>query len=293
MVARAGRHNVVEDRAKSLAEARVALRSPQEWPIALDAMNHTYNPVGACIYCGSAAGPLQDEHIVAYGLGGKLILPKSSCAACATTTSQIEQHCLRGIFLPARAHLKLPSRRNRPKTLPVDVEIADATTRHDLPIANHPGYLFSFAYDRPYVLDGFEPMRLRRGGRISTRNLNEDQNRRLDSLKGKVHLPAGFNADLFARMLAKIALSYAVAERYFGTFRPLVRDAILNSSPEDMFFVVGGITDPLPGAGNIRFAIEEREVISTAYRRRRLLVVNFQLFADYDMPTYQIVVGEL
>jgi len=32
----------------------------------------TYNPVGACIYCGNAEPPLSDEHIVAYGLGGTL-----------------------------------------------------------------------------------------------------------------------------------------------------------------------------------------------------------------------------
>lgn len=256
-------------------------------------MHHTYNPVGACIYCGSAAGPLQDEHIVAFGLGGKLILPEASCSACAKITSQVEQHCLRGIFLPARAHLKLPSRRKRPKTLPVDVEVAGKITRHDLSMDEHPGYLFSFAYDRPYVLDGFERIGIQRGGRIHIQNLNGDQERRLDQLEGKVHLPAGFHADLFARMLAKIAFSYAVAERYLGTFRPLVRDAILNPEPDDIFFVVGGIADPLAGTGNIRFHIEEREVISNAYRRRRLLIVNFQLFADYEAPTYQVVVGEL
>jgi len=256
-------------------------------------MSRTYAPVGTCIYCGSAIGPLQDEHVIAYGLGGKLILPDASCASCARITSQVEQHCLRGILLPARAHLRMPTRRKLPKSLPVDVEINGMTTRHDLPIAQHPGYLFSFGYEPPYVLDGFEPMGVQRGGRINLRSLNDDQDDRLSRLQGKVHLPANFNADLFARMLAKIAFSYAVGERGLGSFRPLVRDAILNPTPNDMYFVIGGITGALDGEGMIRFRIEEREVISTTFRRRKLLIIYFQLFAEYDMPTYQVVVGEL
>ena len=31
-----------------------------------------YPPVGFCIYCGSTEPPLGKEHILAYGLGGKL-----------------------------------------------------------------------------------------------------------------------------------------------------------------------------------------------------------------------------
>ena len=44
-------------------------------------------------------------------------------------------------------------------------------------------------------------MGLARGGRVSFRALNIDSDRRLNELKGKVHLAAGFNAELFVRAL--------------------------------------------------------------------------------------------
>src|SRR5260370_24163699 len=173
----------------------------------------TYNPVGACIYCGNTEPPLSDEHIVACGLGGTLVLPQASCARCAKITSQVELHCLRGIYRPARMHLRLPSRKGHPETLPVEVELGDTKTRVDLTMADHPGYLFSFDYEPPYILAGFEKLGVQLGGRISIRNINQDNEERLNRLKGKVHMAVDFHADTFARMIAKIAYSYAVAKR--------------------------------------------------------------------------------
>ena len=40
-------------------------------------------------------------------------------------------------------------------------------------------------------------------------------------------------------------------------------------------------------------AIEEREVITPDFKRKKLLVVLVQLFADFDMPAHEVVVGEL
>lgn len=41
-----------------------------------------YQPVNVCIYCGGT-GALSDEHIIPFGLGGRWVLPKASCAECA------------------------------------------------------------------------------------------------------------------------------------------------------------------------------------------------------------------
>ncbi len=43
---------------------------------------YIYQEVGSCIYCGSTDN-LSNEHIIPYGLGGNLELPKSSCSRCA------------------------------------------------------------------------------------------------------------------------------------------------------------------------------------------------------------------
>ena len=265
-----------------------ATQLPREWERRLLAIviaeaaramsGHRYKPVGGCIYCGNTEPPLSDEHIVPYGLGGTLILPQASCARCAKITSLIELHCLRGIYRPARMHLRLPSRKGHPQTLPVEMEHGDTKTRVDLTIADHPGYLFSFDYEPPYILAGFEKLGVRLGGRLSIRNINQNNEERLKQLKGKVHMAADFDANTFARMIAKIAYSYAVAERGYGTFRPLVLDAILRATPEDMRYVIGGRLSKMDGDGMHRLSIEEREVISQQYVRRKLLIVNLQLF---------------
>jgi hypothetical protein len=80
--------------------------------------------------------------------------------------------------------------------------------------------LWSWTLEPPYILDGLEPMGLRRGGRISMRALNDDNNERLSRL-GDITLPAGFDVTIFARMIAKIAHAHAVAERGLSGFHPL------------------------------------------------------------------------
>ena len=66
-----------------------------------------YPPVGRCIYCGSDgdAKGLSDEHMVPFSLGGDAVLPKASCAACATETSKIELYVARHIFHGLRSHV--------------------------------------------------------------------------------------------------------------------------------------------------------------------------------------------
>jgi HNH endonuclease len=68
------------------------------------------NAVQACIYCGSTED-LTDEHIIPYGLGGDLVLPKASCRACATITSDFERRVQRGFMLEGRTAADFPTRR--------------------------------------------------------------------------------------------------------------------------------------------------------------------------------------
>jgi hypothetical protein len=251
-----------------------------------------YSPVGVCIYCGSTQPPLSDEHVIAYGLDGGDILPDASCKVCAAITSKVERHCLQKLFMPARFHLKQRSRKGLPKTLPVEAVISGLKTNRELTAAEHPGMLWSWALEPPYILDGLEPMGLRRGGRVAMRALNNDNNERLNKL-GDITLPASFDVTIFARMIAKIAHAYAIAQRGLNGFRPLALEAILADDPSDIWYVVGGRSKPLPGNDFHRLSIEEREVITRDFRRKILLVVLVQLFADFDMPAHEVVVGEL
>jgi len=65
----------------------------------------TFEAAGHCIYCGTKQGPLSDEHIVPFGLGGTLVLPKASCKACATETAKLEQVIQRMMLGPSECVL--------------------------------------------------------------------------------------------------------------------------------------------------------------------------------------------
>jgi hypothetical protein len=251
-----------------------------------------YNPVGTCIYCGSKVPPLGDEHVIPFGLDGDDVLPDASCKVCAAITSKVERHCLQKLFMPARFHLRQRSRRGLPKALPVELVVNGLRTNRELTLAEHPGYLFSWAFDPPYILDGLEPLGLPRGGRIAVRTLNDDADTRLNKLDD-VTLPAGFDSTIMARMIAKIAHAHAVGQRGLNGFRPLALEAILDDNPTDIWYVVGGRSKPLPGNDLHRCDIEEREVITRDFRRKKVLVVSVQLFAQFDMPAHEVVVGEL
>jgi hypothetical protein len=84
----------------------------------------TYAAVNRCIYCGTNE-KLSDEHIIPFGLGGRWVLPKSSCVECAKKTSAFEHTCQRTMFGPLRMYYDLPTRRRkeRPKKLPLKVKL--------------------------------------------------------------------------------------------------------------------------------------------------------------------------
>ncbi|TXL71780.1 HNH endonuclease [Vineibacter terrae] len=68
---------------------------------------------------------LTDEHIIPFALGGRWVVPKSSCAACARATGAFEQVFLRTMLGPLRMYFDMPTRRRkaRPKKLPLKVKL--------------------------------------------------------------------------------------------------------------------------------------------------------------------------
>lgn len=68
-----------------------------------------YQPVGRCIYCGTAEEPLSDEHILPFALGGNLILPKASCETHRKTTQRIERTCATKMFGAYRVRVGGPT----------------------------------------------------------------------------------------------------------------------------------------------------------------------------------------
>lgn len=252
-----------------------------------------YAPVGHCIYCLAEHPPLDAEHIVPFGLNGELILPQSSCRECGKITGKFEQICLRKMFGPIRTHLNLKTRRpkERPKTLSTrlfrDGEYEDA----DVPIEDHPFGLMALpAFPKPGILIGQPP---REGGDVSliiwnvlevlgTSGHQKKLNAETVSQQHFVDLEA------VTRMIAKIAHSYAAAERP-GDFRPLLPGIILGTDRHIPYLVGGAEENYWDGKSLHSLTLHERKLDQAT-----ALTVTVELFAALHSPvTYEAVVGLL
>jgi hypothetical protein len=95
-----------------------------------------------------------------------------------------------------------------------------------------------------------------------------------------------------ARMLAKIAHSFAVAELGWGSFDPIPQnvDTILCRT-DDVAYTVGGemeLSSPVPDAGHLTFAS-----VWVRPFRSPMLIIDIRLFASIDTPNFHVAVGTL
>lgn len=258
-----------------------------------------YPPVGQCIYCLAKqysemdpSAKFGDEHIIPLAFEGNLLLPDASCQRCEKTTSGLETHCIEQMVRNTREHLGLRARRHKRnrRYLPVSVDRGSGPETVRVPLEDHPAVLFMFSFEPPRLLYGFPDPTGHFAGMVTIKPMTADLRRRTDKLGGKINLIArgGFDALLFGRMLAKIAHSFAVAELGLNGFRPLLNDLILGQpTTHAAQFVGGGISPDPKGLERNEISVS---VISGVHRDYH--VVRLRLFADLEMPTYEIVVGE-
>lgn len=263
----------------------------------------TYRPVDSCIYCGNTSG-LSDEHIIPYGLGGRWVLPRSSCAACAKITSAFEGTCQRTILGPLRMHYSLPTRRpkERPKTLPLKVKVRPDD---DWSIMHVDRDICPFLVLFPILSLPDEVTGLRteaeRGAKARTFWIRAasfsdgispgDPMSYLANLCKKLEVAsveptATFTVPEFFRMLAKIAHAYTVAELGLRSFTPFLVPAILRNDLHNSVQYIGGV------AGSPQVSRLTHEVSYVLHSERPdLMVVRIRLFAALDTPTYIVAAG--
>jgi hypothetical protein len=243
-----------------------------------------YAPVGLCIYCGKAA--TSDEHIIARGLGGALVLPQASCDDCAKITSAVEDHCLAKMFGSARRQFGLPTyhkkRARPPRTLALDgVDVP-------IPDPDYSGLIVSLDFDAPSALGLSPPAPAVLTGRVAIGMLPEFGERlnRVRTGSQAVSFRNGLEAHLYGRMLAKIAHAYAVAELGLEGFKPRLLDIIREPEPPFIGRLVGGSLGH-GGDGRDLHEIRVDDRVGPG-----LVVVQVRLFADRDLPSYWVVAGE-
>lgn len=244
-----------------------------------------YQPVGECIYCGASEGKLTDEHIIAFALGGDRILPKASCEACQTATSKAERATLHDMLIQIRVHLGLPSRKKTlPTKMPLVVYYGDEKKVFDLDKAKHPTMAIFLLTPLPGALGGeAPPIGINVIGTQAYQVGGPPLKEVLDGLgTNKATYSQTFKGNEFEKMLAKIAFSYAVAEKGIDELRGSPIRKTIRGKIDDVGMWIGcGHWHPATSPDLHRLAL---------ITAGEWVVVSVRLFAHIRTPEYLVVV---
>jgi HNH endonuclease len=261
-----------------------------------------YPTLGKCIYCGKpiSEGPLTDEHIIPISIGGALIFAEASCHDCCGETHAFEGHAV-SIYNAMRRQLNFPSslrgRRARERDQKEKFVVEVNKRRIKLASRDFPALMLSLVYPLPKILmgapaDDDNPL----GGGIFSVELMPEFNQRLNALKAKyggreisiVGVDKSSRSDEgdFGRMLAKMAHSYAMAERGLNSFQPFLTHMIRGVRPYHQNYFIGS----QPSTGAPGTDLHEIDFV-TMPSFDRLLVIRIRLFANFNTPAHLVVVG--
>ncbi|MCX6741432.1 MAG: hypothetical protein NTY61_03490 [Candidatus Parcubacteria bacterium] len=247
--------------------------------------------IGECIYCRKKEGRIGDEHIIPYSLGGGFVLKNASCEACETITSKFERDAARWLWVAPRAYLKLPTRRkqNRKQNFPIGIEENGQEKIIYIPIAEYGLVIFFHNFFSPAYIT-----KKKYGNGISCRGLvfHREGGLNLKSLGEKYHTKRiNFIIEHrpcdFARLIAKIAYGFAVAEHGLEKIEDVyVLPAILNQI-DDIGRWVGCDADFVA-------PVSEQDIYVSGELKGREIFVRVRIFNKLkEAPTYLVVVGKL
>jgi hypothetical protein len=251
-----------------------------------------YEPVGHCIYCGSTDN-LSDEHIIPYGLqakGGDWFLPKASCNKCADITKGFEGSCLQGTLGPFRAKLNLKSRRKPKSTVELTVNYRDDGRDETklVSLEEFPTSCLGFNWEAAGLIRHVEPTTEFSGELVVRHPKGEIEKYVRDGEAIKLGRVRPLD---YAKLVAKIAHSYAVARFGEHTFEAVLPDLILGKHAYAPHFV-GGDKSGAP-------LVDQPEALHDVYPQAcdikgvPYLLIGIRLFAFMGMPRYLIVAGKI
>jgi hypothetical protein len=251
--------------------------------------------MGHCIYCGST-DQLSDEHIIPLGLGGRLVLPQSSCPACSAKTSKFERTCLRTMYGPLRLLYGLPSRRknSRPTALPLKIKRTEDSEWEYVPVVQdrYP-FLVIFPYfEAPGLMAGTDESEAR--GPVSDRlwirgaSPYHDFEQLLECLARELRVhslmpEAKAEVPAFCSLLAKIAFSYAVANTGLSAPQSRLAQIALGENMNNCMHYIGSASTDEPARDALH------EVSLGTHARTNSIIVRARLLAKLGSPTYFVV----
>lgn len=249
-----------------------------------------YPHLHRCAYCATTTG-LSNEHIIPFGLGGRLVFPNSSCEPCRKETSKVEDFVLRRYLCALRSFLQLPSRKpsQRPDGYKLALRRGTRGWTQKVTLDKHPGIIQFAMFDPPGRVAGRPKIQETFNVRLIEALIFDDWQARLarlgaDTATDRVTL----NSLALARMLAKIGHSFAIAELGLEAFEEAyVTHLVRGEDAPDWNYWVGGIpmtqSDSDTSLHKLRFL-----------RRGDELSVIAHLFAPYcPRDAYEVIVGRL
>jgi hypothetical protein len=247
--------------------------------------------IGRCIFCLDDVKALTREHIVPYGLSskGQMFIRKGSCVECnGGMNERFENPALQNDFLDARAVLALKRRKRKNqipiRTHPVSVLGTDGKMHQiQLKAADHPG--------------GVDWVTVRPAGLLTGEDRDKDGTltelrvwfaeltpERLKYRQIEYRTPHVSGA--VPLLITKAAYAFAVIELGIEAFDGSGIRNLLCGKRTDIYTFVGSLSR------------DEKFDTDTAlhqfYLRRRgnLHTVVVHLFASFDAPPWEVVVGE-
>lgn len=278
-----------ENRRPSLAQ--IAFRDLEIIP-ATNALRTLLSKPELCIYCLKEHTRQQvrtEEHIIAEGLGGNLVIPHAVCGDCQQRTNEGK---ILGNLAAVRYKMNLKLKRRKRdlengfRFLGPDgwqcVPLDDHPTMLTLPMFSIPGKLVN----NPVGYDAFTGLYI----------LNVDANpEKIERFGRKGFAPHIVDLLAFTKFLAKIAHSYAMA-KHPSHFDPVLPRYILSEHPQDAempenaYEYIGGEMDPYARSQSLH----ELALIfcKSDQCTTMMALVKIRLFAVHGGPIYYVIVGE-
>lgn len=248
-----------------------------------------YKSVGFCIYCSATDKKLSDEHIVPYGLGGRMILPTSSCAKCAEITGTIERSLQGRMFGPLRLKLGMRSRHKKqaPNSTFGVVDENGKTKLVRVPAEDYPKCVLGLDMPAACIVSEQNPNSISYGRPVFKILQSEFERLKRDENIGTIG--ADIEIGIFLRCMAKIAHAFIYTGVCEYKFDPLLTKFILGEEPNPPLTYIGGNDLGMPETDRMHSILHcFREI-----RGEQYTYVAVQLFSFLGAPSYGFFAGKL
>jgi hypothetical protein len=257
-----------------------------------------YDPVGRCIYCDSTSN-LTEEHSFPAAIDGHFVLPEATCGDCQKITTAFESKLFQTDRLVRSAlGFNRSRRRTAPRTAPLTATIDGEEVQVRVPIEKHPLPMVFPVFPPPGSLAGGPPKKGLEVTKLQVISFGTPTADISPHAKAtRVTARAKTDHVSLARMVAKLALTQAVAHYGLDAFREIFIRGVILGTDEYVGHVVGCYTEseqPLPkgGAGH-QAQVSWVEAADSNGVAVRVVQAHIHLYSGSPSPGYHVIVGFL